>query len=180
MRRKIFFWLERLKVAPSERKTLSGLMILLVVLGGINMALSPSIPFENSDYLELEQQFEKRTAMLKTKEQELMKQYFPPRKKKKIVASSLVMSADTTDSTALKKEEKEPHDDQIEVININKANMTALESLPGIGPTYARRILKYRKNNNGFENIEELKNIKGIAQKRLEKLKPFVKLKDSK
>lgn len=80
MKRRIFFWLERLKISPAERKTISGLLILLVILGGLNMALTPSVPFEDGDYLELEKQFKKRTAMLQAEEEELMKQYFPKEK----------------------------------------------------------------------------------------------------
>ncbi|NIT56253.1 MAG: competence protein CelA, partial [Aliifodinibius sp.] len=38
---------------------------------------------------------------------------------------------------------------------------------------------KYRNENGAFKSFEELKNIKGIAQKRLDKLMPFIKLKDS-
>ena len=55
MKRGLFFWLEKLKIAPGERKAISGLLVLLVLLGGFNLALSPSVPFEDGEYLELEQ-----------------------------------------------------------------------------------------------------------------------------
>lgn len=176
MKRKIFFWLERLKITPSERKAIAGLLILLVILGGTNLALSPSVPFEEERYLELEKQFEKRTAMLEAKEQELMEQYYP-RKSEKIYAAKT--DTTPTDTTDRKDEQKANQQAQKKRININTAPQKALESLPGIGPTYARRIIKYRKENGKFETIGELKKIDGIAEKRLENLKPFVKLKDS-
>jgi comEA protein len=177
MKRKIFFWLERLKITPAERKTVSGLMILLVLLGSLNLALSPSIPFEDEDYLELEKQFEKRAAMLEAEEEKLMQKYYPSEKEEVYVAKKDTIVEDTL---AQVKDQKADQNAENEQININTAGEKALKSLPGIGSVYAQRIIKYREENDGFETIEELKRIKGIAQKRLEKLKPFVKLKDSK
>ncbi|MDH4359033.1 MAG: helix-hairpin-helix domain-containing protein [Candidatus Berkelbacteria bacterium] len=56
-------------------------------------------------------------------------------------------------------------------ININTASLSQLDSLPGIGPTYAQRIIDYREANGGFQSIEEIKNIKGIGDKTFEKFK---------
>ena len=61
-------------------------------------------------------------------------------------------------------------------ININKANINELDKLPGIGKTIAQRIVDYREKNNGFKNIEELKNIKGITNKKLEKIIKYIKI----
>lgn len=58
-----------------------------------------------------------------------------------------------------------------EPININSALPTALDSLPGIGPAYAGRIIDYREQNGGFKAIEEIMNVKGIGPKTFEKLK---------
>lgn len=46
-----------------------------------------------------------------------------------------------------------------EKININKATQTELESLPGIGPSTALSIIKYRKENGNFKKIEDIKNV---------------------
>ena len=59
----------------------------------------------------------------------------------------------------------------IGMVNINTANESALDSLPGIGPTYAQRIIEYRVANGGFKTIEEIKNVKGIGDKTFEKFK---------
>ena len=48
-------------------------------------------------------------------------------------------------------------------ININTANQTELESLPGIGPVKAKAILEYRKKNGGFKSVDELTRVDGIG-----------------
>ena len=56
-------------------------------------------------------------------------------------------------------------------INLNTATAAQLESLPGIGPRAAERILEYRQKNGGFKKIEDLMNVKGIGEKSFLKLK---------
>ncbi len=50
-------------------------------------------------------------------------------------------------------------------ININTATQGELETLTGIGPSRAKRIIEYREKNGGFKNIEEIMNISGIGEK---------------
>lgn len=59
-------------------------------------------------------------------------------------------------------------------ININTATAEQLESLPGIGPVTARAIVEYRRQNGGFHSVEELLEVRGIGEKRLEQIRPFV------
>lgn len=183
MKRRLFFWLEKLKIAPGERKTVTGFLVLLVFLGGLNLALSPSAAFDEDQYHELDKQFAERTAQLEREEEKLMQQYYPSSKKEIVEAQIDTTTEDSTSGEKDKEEKKESEEtsqnDQKDKINVNKADLKALRSLPGIGPTYAERIVNYRKENGKFESIDELKNIKGIAQKRLDKLTPFIKLKDS-
>ncbi|MDP3732142.1 MAG: helix-hairpin-helix domain-containing protein [Candidatus Omnitrophota bacterium] len=62
-------------------------------------------------------------------------------------------------------------DNRIAKININKANLEDLLSVPGITPKLAKNIVAYRNTNGAFRDIEELKDIKGIGDYRYEKLK---------
>jgi competence protein ComEA len=59
-------------------------------------------------------------------------------------------------------------------IDLNRANSEDLELLPGIGPAIAARIVQYREENGDFATVDELDEVKGIGEKKLEKLRPFV------
>lgn len=62
-------------------------------------------------------------------------------------------------------------------ININTAGISELDSLPGIGEAYAKRIIEYRESNGPFKSIEEIKNVTGIGEKRYESIKDLIKVK---
>jgi len=61
-------------------------------------------------------------------------------------------------------------------INLNTASASQLDSLPGIGPVYAQRIIDYRSANGLFTSIEQVQNVKGIGPKTLEKFRDLVTL----
>ncbi len=60
------------------------------------------------------------------------------------------------------------------LININTADKDELTKLRGVGPVIADRILEYRTNNGTFENIEDIKKVKGIGPKTFEKMKDSI------
>lgn len=57
-----------------------------------------------------------------------------------------------------------------EKVNINTATSEELQTLPGIGPTLAQRIIDYRNEHGPFSNLLELTNVKGIGLERLNKI----------
>lgn len=63
------------------------------------------------------------------------------------------------------------------VIDLNTATLSELDSLPGIGPVYAQRIIDYRNSQGGFKSIEEVKKVKGIGDKTFEKFKDRITIK---
>jgi len=62
-------------------------------------------------------------------------------------------------------------------IDLNRATAEDLQRLPGIGPAMAERILQYRKEQRGFKSVDDLDGVRGIGQKTLEKLRPYVTVK---
>ena len=60
------------------------------------------------------------------------------------------------------------------LLDINTATVEELQTLPSIGPHMAKRIVQYRKENGDFKTVEVLTEVKGIGEKTLEKMRPFI------
>lgn len=60
------------------------------------------------------------------------------------------------------------------LVNINTASLSELDTLPGIGPSLAQRIISYREENGSFTDPEDIKKISGIGDKRYDQLKDFI------
>ena len=60
------------------------------------------------------------------------------------------------------------------LVDINKAGVEELCTIPGIGEARATAIIEYRESSGGFTEIEELKNISGIKDATVNKIKPYV------
>ncbi len=61
-------------------------------------------------------------------------------------------------------------------VRLNHASAAELETLPGIGPTLAARIIEYRTANGPFATIEAVGEVKGIGDKVLEEIRPHLVL----
>ena len=61
-------------------------------------------------------------------------------------------------------------------LDINSASAKELQVLPGIGPKIAERIVKYREEHGPFKSLDDLTKVKGIGEKKLEKIRPFLKI----
>ncbi|MCA9388927.1 helix-hairpin-helix domain-containing protein [Candidatus Berkelbacteria bacterium] len=62
------------------------------------------------------------------------------------------------------------------ILNLNKANASDLESLPGIGPSKAQSIIDYRNQIGSFSNKSQLLEVNGIGQKTYDSLKDLIAL----
>ncbi len=61
-------------------------------------------------------------------------------------------------------------------VNLNTANLAALDTLPGVGPVLAQRILDWRSQHGRFSSVDELGEVSGIGDKLLEQIRPKVRV----
>ena len=65
-----------------------------------------------------------------------------------------------------------------DVVNINTADEKTLTNLPGVGPSTAKKIIEYREHNGNFKTIDDIKKVRGIGDKKFEKMKEFLAVDD--
>lgn len=61
-----------------------------------------------------------------------------------------------------------------EVVDVNRADLEQLATLPGIGEKLAERINAYREENGPFKSVDDLLKVKGVGPKMLEKIRPLI------
>ena len=91
-------------------------------------------------------------------------------KKKLSTATTLllVLSLVLVPAAAMAQKAKSP---STEKVNLNTASVDQLETLPGVGPAMAKKIVEHRSKNGKFTKVEEILNIKGIGEKKFQKMK---------
>lgn len=71
-------------------------------------------------------------------------------------------------------------DKAVSIVDINEAGVDTLTTLPGIGGKTAESIIAYRNEHGPFKSVDDLKNVKGIGEKKLVKLKSMATVKNNK
>jgi competence protein ComEA len=80
-------------------------------------------------------------------------------------------SGGTTPSAGGKKSSKEPSGP----VDLNSATADQLESVPGIGPATAQRIIDYRTQHGAFRSVDELTAVGGIGSKKIERMRQWLR-----
>jgi competence protein ComEA len=63
-----------------------------------------------------------------------------------------------------------------EAVDLNSATATELETIPGIGPALAKRIVEFRDEHGPFDRVDDLLKVRGIGEKSLDKLRPHLRV----
>lgn len=61
-----------------------------------------------------------------------------------------------------------------ETVNINTADVAQLDTLPGVGPSTAEKIVEYRETNGPFATIDEIMSVSGIGPAKFEQIQSFI------
>lgn len=70
--------------------------------------------------------------------------------------------------------EGEDEESDSDCVNINKADVETLCTLPGIGKAKAKQIVEYRKRNGDFQSIEDIMNVAGIKEGLFSQIAPYI------
>lgn len=158
-KRDFFFWIDKLQITNKERVSITFLFGTIILLLTVNIFIKEKVVPPPKNHAELLEEFERRSARIKTEEQKLEARY----RGEEVVEAKKPEPIDNSQVPAGQ-------------ISINSASREELQSLPGIGSSYAQRIIEYRETNGAFDSVEDLVKVRGIGEKTLEKLKPYIKL----
>lgn len=85
-----------------------------------------------------------------------------------VISSTSVVWAQEDEAESVEAPEEE---EAATTVNINTAAAEELVTLDGIGEKTAQNIVEYREANGPFATIEDIKNVKGVGEKKFEKIK---------
>ena len=174
MKRYLFFLAERLEITKSERVAVTTLLVITILLSANYYLREPAFHADAEHYAELEEMFRLKSAGHESERDAILARYTPEPVSIPMPALQSArgvrgddVAAETQVSVAATDPEK---------ININTATAEELTRLPGIGPAYAERIVAWREENGRFTRLDQLLEIRGIGEKRLANLRPYIAL----
>jgi len=91
------------------------------------------------------------------------------------IARACALALATACAVALAAQAADPQPGLAGTVNVNTATAEELQLLPGIGAARADALIELRKQRGGFKSIEQLKEVKGIGDASLERLRPYVR-----
>lgn len=169
IKRKLFFLFEKLQIKRSERIAVTILLMSLIGLSSMALISEPTFNYDPEHYTELERVFAERSLQNEIEEQQILSRYEPD------IDYNISYSEEGNQQIELPdtKQDVVVQSDSLS-ININSADTEELQKLPGIGPAYAERIIEWREENGDFTNLDQLLEIRGIGEKRLEDIAPHI------
>jgi len=164
---------KHLSFTKNETKVL--VFIISVLIVGLGLKYYKEVlskPDSQYDYTESDQKFLEKTRLILSDSIVEDDSLFTEEERKLI--DSLEASEDSLKEKDYNTDKKNKLELNEKSVNINTASRQELISLPGIGEKISQRIIDYREAHNGFKNIEEIMEVKGIAEKKFEKIKCYI------
>lgn len=156
-KRVLFYWTQHLGISRMEVKFISFLLVLVTLAHlAISYEWFYGKPF---DYTKEYEAFNEKVRLYHAQMDS--------------IDSTRVQGALLAGGTSIDKGENSLDSIRVEM---NEATLQDWVKLPGIGEVYAQRIVSYREQINGFTALEQLLEVKGIGEKRFQKLKPMIYL----
>ncbi len=89
----------------------------------------------------------------------------------KTSSSTKTTSSKSNTNKSISKSNSSTTNSTNQVVNINTATLSELQTIPGVGESKAQAIIVYREENGGFKSIDEITNVSGIGDSTFEKIK---------
>lgn len=164
-------WQDFFYFSSSERRALIFLSFIIIAIGIVLWFTSP-VEVEDEKRQELIS-LQDSSVLSVPKDPELLKAEVLPKKVEKVKTRSFhaPYSSSHRNYTTKYKEKV--------VVELNSADTTILQKIPGIGSSFSKRIVKYRALLGGFYTVEQLAEVYGIDEERYEKLNPWFRVDSS-
>lgn len=94
----------------------------------------------------------------------------------KVSALSQNQNDKTADNAILNEGTNNKSTQNTTMVNINTASKEELDTLPGVGPATADKIIEYRETNGQFNSIEDIKNVRGIGEAKFSKMQSRIQI----
>ncbi|MDR9388198.1 MAG: helix-hairpin-helix domain-containing protein [Balneolaceae bacterium] len=170
IRRKLFFLLDRWHVPRAERGWLVVMMGISVVAWTSQAWIQHPDGIWKQDYTQEREHLEQLFATHIQEHNQRMLRYGSLGESRKITPVSGI----------------DPYPPEMEktgadsvFLDLNRASMSELQQIKGIGPSTAQKIMDWRTQKGPFDSLGQLIEVKGIGPKSLQKMRPFLFVRDS-
>ena len=174
LKRRFFFWIERLNITRGERRFVVAAILIFLISWFANLLITPAHIVDSDGYSPIDSLFRQYTLNITKRDSLVHRYYYTAVDDSENIASGVpfAIPGDVRISRSKLTAQRTRPDNHS--IDINHADSTALVGLPGIGPITARKIIDYRNKYGPFPDLKSLRNVKGIGEKKFAKILPYL------